>query len=137
MDVVAATRAFAARAHAGQLYGSEPYIVHPERVAQRVAEQGGTPAMQAAAWLHDTVEDGHATVAELAARFGVEVAGLVDDLTRRPGETYMGYIARAGRHEAARRIKLADLAENATNPPPGLERRYRRAIQYLRGLEAQ
>lgn len=38
--------------------------------------------MQAAAWLHDTVEDGHTTLAEIAFRCGPEVAALVDALTR-------------------------------------------------------
>ena len=41
------------------------------------------PAMLAAAVLHDLVEVGSATVAQIESRFGPEVAGLVAELTRR------------------------------------------------------
>lgn len=134
-NIVVKARVWATQLHEGQLYGGLPYIVHPERVAQRVAAQGGTPAMEAAAWLHDAVEDGHTTLAEIAARCGAEVAALVEVLSRRPGETYRVYIARVGADATARQIKLADLEENAINPPAGLARRYRTARAYLRALE--
>ncbi|WP_345256822.1 HD domain-containing protein [Flaviaesturariibacter amylovorans] len=52
-------REFADRAHGGQLrrYTPERYIVHPVRVMERCAEQGATRAQQAAALLHDVLED--------------------------------------------------------------------------------
>lgn len=55
---------FAARAHSGQMRkdGRTPYIVHPARVAARVALYQGSYQAQCAAWLHDVVEDCEAEV---------------------------------------------------------------------------
>jgi (p)ppGpp synthase/HD superfamily hydrolase len=49
----------ATRAHRGQFRkdGKTPYIVHPERVAERVKFFGGNPIGIIAAWLHDVMED--------------------------------------------------------------------------------
>lgn len=51
--------AFAARAHEGQLRkdNKTPYIVHPARVAAKVAFFNGSYRAQCVAWLHDVVED--------------------------------------------------------------------------------
>jgi|14BtaG_2_1085337.scaffolds.fasta_scaffold00160_3 (p)ppGpp synthase/HD superfamily hydrolase len=58
---------FAAIAHQGQTrkYTGEPYIVHPIAVANKVAEIGGSMEMQAAALLHDVLEDTDVSVDEL------------------------------------------------------------------------
>ncbi len=58
---------FAAIAHQGQTrkYTGEPYIVHPIAVANKVAEIGGSMEMQAAAYLHDVLEDTDVSVDEL------------------------------------------------------------------------
>ena len=84
-DLVTRARVFATAAHAavGQLrkYTFEPYIVHPEEVAGLVEEYGGTAAMIAAAWLHDTVEDTGVTSELIRKEFGDEVADLVGWLT--------------------------------------------------------
>jgi (p)ppGpp synthase/HD superfamily hydrolase len=49
----------AARAHDGQLrkYTGEHYILHPMAVAELVKQAGGSLEMQAAALLHDVLED--------------------------------------------------------------------------------
>ena len=49
----------ATRAHRGQFRkdGETPYIVHPERVAERVKFFGGSHTDIIAAWLHDVMED--------------------------------------------------------------------------------
>ena len=49
----------ATRAHRGQFRkdGKTPYIVHPERVAERVTFFGGNHIGIIAAWLHDVMED--------------------------------------------------------------------------------
>ncbi len=76
---------FAEKAHAGQKrkYTGAPYVVHPGRVAQRVAGLGLPETAVAAAWLHDTVEDCGVSIEALRSEFGGEVAGLVDHLTNR------------------------------------------------------
>jgi len=78
-------RDFATTRHAaaGQVrkYSGEPYINHPAAVVELVRSVAHTPAMLAAAWLHDTVEDTDATLDDIARYFGAEVAQLVEMLT--------------------------------------------------------
>jgi (p)ppGpp synthase/HD superfamily hydrolase len=77
----------AVRAHRGQRYPSpepEPFINHPLRVMLAV---GGFRA-QAAAVLHDVLEDTTVTVEELrGAGFSSDVVDAVIALTRSPGQT--------------------------------------------------
>jgi hypothetical protein len=49
-----------------------------------------------------------------AAGFADEVVRAVDHLTRREGESYEDFIARAEQDPIARRVKLADLEDNMT-----------------------
>ncbi len=76
---------FATAAHAavGQLrkYTFDPYIVHPIEVAKIVAQVEHTPAMLAAAYLHDVLEDTKTTEAILREEFGDEIVDLVVWLT--------------------------------------------------------
>jgi (p)ppGpp synthase/HD superfamily hydrolase len=75
--------AFATRMHAGQQrkYAGEPYVLHCLEVARIVAEVGGSPTMIAAALLHDVVEDTEASIEDVRARFGDEIAQGVACLT--------------------------------------------------------
>lgn len=79
MDPEQAARAYATERHAGQLYGSQPYIVHLTAVRQilRWAGFGDDHPLAIAAWLHDVVEDTGTTREEVRDRFGHEVAELV------------------------------------------------------------
>jgi (p)ppGpp synthase/HD superfamily hydrolase len=79
-------REFATKAHAGQQrkYTGTPYVVHPIRVAERVAERpDATQEMVAAAYLHDVVEDCGITLLEIETAFGRDVARIVDGLTNK------------------------------------------------------
>lgn len=58
-----------------------PYIGHLLQVAGLVLEHGGSADAAVAAVLHDVVEDTPATVADVAARFGPVVAGIVEECT--------------------------------------------------------
>ena len=60
----------------------EKYVTHPLRVANIVADLGADADTVTAAVLHDTVEDTAATLAEIAERFGSDVASLVDGVTK-------------------------------------------------------
>ena len=67
----------------------EPYILHPLAVARIVGvdlELG--PNMVAAAMLHDVVEDTAYTLSDIRERFGDDVAGLVDVVTKRAKHNY-------------------------------------------------
>jgi GTP pyrophosphokinase len=70
-------------AHREQLRNSgEPYVQHPLAVARIVADLGLDDVTVAAALLHDTVEDTGATVEEIGRTFGVDVASIVDGVTK-------------------------------------------------------
>jgi (p)ppGpp synthase/HD superfamily hydrolase len=124
MTIVERARVFATAAHAavGQVrkYTFEPYIVHPAEVAKIVRDAGGSEAMVAAAWLHDTVEDTGVTIETIRAEFGVEVAELVGWLTdvSRPEHGNRAHRKALDRaHSAAapaeaQTVKLADLIAN-------------------------
>lgn len=98
-------------AHDGQFdKAGQPYISHPARVAARVADDEHAVVV---AWLHDVVEDTATTLTELAATFPAAVVRAVDALTKRPGEPVNAYYARVRAVPLARRVKLADLADNS------------------------
>jgi GTP diphosphokinase / guanosine-3',5'-bis(diphosphate) 3'-diphosphatase len=73
----------AADAHQSQYRKSgESYINHPLAVARVVAEMGLDESSVIAALIHDVVEDTAVTLADVEARFGAEVAMLVDGCTK-------------------------------------------------------
>lgn len=105
-----------------------PYINHPIEVASVLAGVGGVEDLDTllAAILHDTIEDTATTGAELEARFGPVVRGLVEEVTddkRLPKEERKRrQIAQAAHASAgAKQIKLADKICNVrdvANHPP-------------------
>jgi (p)ppGpp synthase/HD superfamily hydrolase len=163
VSLVADAVALADRLHAGQLdkgdKGGEPYIGHPLRVMGAVrsrldrqfADVGVLGEMlnvkatqeraEAAAVLHDVLEDTQLTAEALALEVGVYVSDLVEKLTRRTGEPYDAYITRLAesREPLVLIIKLADLQDNLD--PVRLERvapRLRRKLErrYLDARQA-
>jgi (p)ppGpp synthase/HD superfamily hydrolase len=140
-DLEARALAFATAAHGAidqrRKYTGEPYIVHPVAVAELVRSVPHTPAMLAAAYLHDVVEDTPVTIEAVRAAFGPEVGELVDWLTdiSRPQdgnrrvrkELDRQHLAKAP--PAAKTIKLADLIDNTLTirqHDPSFWRVYRR-----------
>ncbi|MGX1175879.1 GTP pyrophosphokinase [Pseudomonas sp. R151218B TE3479] len=127
----------AALAHEGQVdKGGAPYILHPLRVMLRLAHD----EERIVAVLHDVVEDTATTLADLRDEgFSDAILSAIDALTKREGETYQAFIERAARDPIARRVKLADLAENSdlsriSEPSQkDLDRieKYRKATDYL------
>ncbi len=83
LDLVESAFLFARDAHAGQKRQSgEEYIGHPLAVAYIVADLELDLVTVTAALLHDVVEDTSVTLEEVQARFGKDVAGLVDGVTK-------------------------------------------------------
>jgi guanosine-3',5'-bis(diphosphate) 3'-pyrophosphohydrolase len=75
--------AFCIKQHEGQLRASgERYISHPLEVAQVLAELKMDATAIAAGLLHDAVEDTDVTAAEIAKRFGEQVAHIVEGVTK-------------------------------------------------------
>ena len=74
---------FAMQAHGRQKRASgDPYFSHPLEVAAILTELKLDTATIATALLHDTVEDTDTTIAEVREKFGGEIAGLVDGVTK-------------------------------------------------------
>ncbi|HMD03359.1 MAG TPA: HD domain-containing protein, partial [Candidatus Baltobacteraceae bacterium] len=70
-------------AHEGQHRASgESYIEHPVAVAKILADFEMDRATIAAAILHDVVEDTVVTTEEVSAKFGPEIAQLVEGVTK-------------------------------------------------------
>lgn len=113
-DMVASAQAIAQQAHAGQHDKTgQPYITHPARVAARV---GNDPQAQAAAWLHDVVEDTDLTLNDLRDHgFPEAVIRAVAALTKTPGQDLGDYYAQVKANQLALRVKAADLDDN-TDP---------------------
>ncbi len=80
---------FACLHHAEQLRRSgEDFIIHPVSVAKICAGMRLDTETLCAALLHDTVEDTSASLEEVSAAFGEEIAGLVDGVTKLTGLTF-------------------------------------------------
>ncbi len=74
---------FSERAHLGQTrLSGEPYITHPLAVAGALADWRMDAQAIVAALLHDVMEDTTVSKAEIARRFGKQVADLVDGLSK-------------------------------------------------------
>jgi (p)ppGpp synthase/HD superfamily hydrolase len=131
----------AVKAHRGQKDKYHlPYIVHVFGVAARCR----TIEEKIVAFLHDTVEDGHATLEQLRRLgFSERVIEAVDRLSRRKGESYEDFVERIAPSPLARAVKLADLEDNMdvrrsdrAMKDKDAERmeKYRKAWQRLAGL---
>lgn len=135
-DIVFRAMMYAHEMHASidhrRKYTNDMYIMHPAHVAGIVASiPGHTPAMVAAAWLHDVAEDvlipGGMTrdeaIAEIRRLFGDEVARIVDGLTDVSKKTDGNRKVRKAMdraHTAAadwdvQSVKCADLISNTTS----------------------
>jgi guanosine-3',5'-bis(diphosphate) 3'-pyrophosphohydrolase len=69
--------------HNGQLRASgEPYVLHPLEVALVLAEMKLDSTAIAAGLLHDAVEDTPVTTEDIVARFGEQVAHIVEGVTK-------------------------------------------------------
>jgi len=83
MALVEDAYSFAMEAHQGQVRKSgEPYLEHPLQVALTLAELQLDATSLAAALLHDVLENCGLPISEIEAKFGSEVARLVDGTTK-------------------------------------------------------
>ncbi len=107
--------ALARAAHEGQTdKAGRPYAEHLAAVAEGVRIRGGSPEQQAAAWLHDAVEDEALSREWLdSAALPQPVKDMVLAVTKRPGEPPEEYTARILATPGALLVKEADLAHNA------------------------
>src|SRR5487761_2299511 len=81
--LIDAAYVLAMRAHGSQRRDNgDPYITHPLAVADILAGYRLDTASIATGLLHDVIEDTPVKLAEIEARFGPEIAGLVDGVTK-------------------------------------------------------
>jgi len=137
-----------AHKHQRRKWSDDPYIVHPRRVRAKVASRpGSTEIDEAAALLHDVVEDTEIDadkLAELLVKDGMidadvagEVMGLVMELTQPYTDDEVKHMSRAEKRELdwaklrnvsdrAKRLKLCDRIDNigGSPMPSGMLRKY-------------
>jgi GTP pyrophosphokinase len=126
IDRAAVERAFdfACERHADQLrHSGDEFITHPVGVAQICAGMRLDTETLCAALLHDTVEDTSASLEEIRAEFGEEIAVLVDGVTKlteitfesrdeRQAENYRKMMVAMATDIRVILIKLADRLHN-------------------------
>lgn len=126
--------AFAQFAHDGQLdKAGQRYIQHPVRVAERTHKLYDDKFLEAAAYMHDVVEDGNFTVSDLSAFFPKVVWRTVELLTRKKSEDRKVYIENIGKNLLATKVKIADLEDNMdlTRIPFPTDKDYDRQSRYI------
>ncbi len=83
LDLIDRAYIYSARVHDGQVrLSGEPYLSHPLEVAGILANMKLDEVSVAAALLHDVIEDTHATREEIQDAFGLNVAHIVDGVTK-------------------------------------------------------
>ena len=115
---------YATRMHGAQLRASgDPYFAHPIEVAGILTEYRLDAASIATALLHDVIEDTAASRADIAAKFGEEVAELVEGVTKlsqlemtaehtRQAENLRKFILAISKDVRVLLVKLADRLHN-------------------------
>ncbi|HYR96643.1 MAG TPA: bifunctional (p)ppGpp synthetase/guanosine-3',5'-bis(diphosphate) 3'-pyrophosphohydrolase [Candidatus Binatus sp.] len=124
VEVIQKAYEFSAGVHKGQRRASgEPFLTHPLQVAGIIAEMRLDVPSVATGLLHDTVEDTLATLGEVEQRFGSEIAGLVDGVTKigqinftsreeKQAENFRKMLLAMARDIRVILIKLADRTHN-------------------------
>ena len=124
-DLLGRALAVAAAAHRDQTrYDGSPYLSHPLRVCELLAQSEAGETTLAAALLHDGVEESELSIGAVVEAFGVEIGELVAALTEDDSiddwverkEQLRGQVAEAGDVAAAifAADKLANLQEMRT-----------------------
>jgi (p)ppGpp synthase/HD superfamily hydrolase len=137
-DLIARAAEFARKAHYGQVrkWTNDPYFNHVAEVAGLVKDFHLDEEVQAAAYLHDTIEDCGRTFFDLNHEFGGRVAHLVlqvsdrsrpDDGTRYVRKSLIDLQYLKGSEPDAQSLKCCDLISNTKDVAknsPGFARVY-------------
>ena len=83
LEIIRKAWQFCLEHHKGQLRASgEPYVLHPLEVAMVLTEMKLDSTAIAAGLLHDAVEDTPVTTEDITAKFGEQVAHIVEGVTK-------------------------------------------------------
>src|SRR5665213_3526717 len=127
---VQAAQVYASQKHKDQKYGENlPYTEHLSHVAEvLLLFKFDSEDLQVAAWLHDTVEDTDATVAQIQMIFGNNVADIVSRVTNEPGknrkEKHLKTYPKIRTSEDAITLKLADRIANVETSLEGRDPKF-------------
>ena len=106
LDIVERAYVYTARVHAGQVrLSGEPYLSHPLEVAGILADMKLDTTSIVAGFLHDVIEDTHATAEEIGELFGPEVLHIVSGVTKLSSLSF--HSSRARQAESLRKMILA------------------------------
>jgi (p)ppGpp synthase/HD superfamily hydrolase len=135
MEILTKAIEFATKKHGNQKrkWSGEPYTEHLNNVAQIVKGIGASQEMQAAAWLHDVVEDTDVTHQEIVDEFGVSIANIVYGVTdkskpedgNRKARKEIDRIHLSMGCSRVKTLKLADVIDNTRNLKQVDERFYK------------
>lgn len=109
-DIVNQARDFAAAAHGDQKYGNRSYTYHLNKVVNVCNRFGGSGELQAACFLHDTLEDTKVSESELIKEFGPKIAAIVLGVTNLPSKE--ATLNRTRLSKSAVFVKLCDRIAN-------------------------
>lgn len=124
LDLIRRAYHYGEWAHREQVRKSgEPYFTHPVRVAGIIADLRLDTASVCAGLLHDVVEDTLATREEIKGDFGLEIADLVDGVTKlskinfisredRQAESFRKMVVAMARDIRVILVKLCDRTDN-------------------------
>lgn len=136
-ETIARAIKLAGRAHADDKWGESPYMVHLALVANEARSIAPDfPILEAAAWLHDVIED-HPEYTDEVRRDFPEIFPIVLAVSRVQGETYDEFIQRIldSYEDDSIMLKLADMRVNLGNlagsSKTGLRSRYEKHIDSL------
>lgn len=121
LTLTAAAAAFAVRAHEGQKRkGTKfPYSTHPIGVGHLLREYyPSDPALEAAGYLHDVLEDTDVSEMELRARFGDDIVNLVVGVTNTGNWRLSDHVG----EPRILRLKAADTLDNVLDTVRGLQK---------------
>lgn len=123
-DLIKRAYDFSHKMHEGQKRKSgDPYFVHPASVAGIITDLRLDTASVCAGLLHDVVEDTLTSLKDLEERFGLEIASLVDGVTKlskinftskedRQAENFRKMVVAMARDIRVLLIKLCDRVDN-------------------------
>ncbi len=148
-DLLARAYRFSEEAHRGQTrLSGEPFVTHCVEVAKILAELQLDSVTVACGLIHDVVEDTKVTVATVGQDFGVEIAGIVDGLTKiaklptggtkeeRQVESYRKLLLSVAKDARVIIVKLADRLHNMRTLDPLPDEKRRRIAAETRDLYA-
>lgn len=127
MNQILLAQAFATGAHCGigqmRKYSTDHYIEHPRRVASMVGMWGAPEYIEAAAWLHDVLEDTKVESHQIGAIFGNKTVQVVEALSNVPPTAGLNREMRKSMDRQRLRescgwtqaIKCADIIDNAAS----------------------